>query len=104
MRPMYYLLSEDGKTATPTNDPHAFSKSRTNPKWKVDSTVIGDYRVSTVFLCMAHAYDGDPLLWETMIFCDDPDLDNWQDRYSTYDEAVAGHAAAVTLVQSKSAK
>jgi len=48
--------------------------------------------VSTVFLTMDHAWDrGTPVLFETMIFGGEHDGD--QDRYHTWDEAVAGHKA-----------
>jgi hypothetical protein len=50
-------------------------------------------RVSTVFLGLDHRFSGDgpPILFETMIFGGRHDQD--QDRYSTWEEAEAGHAA-----------
>jgi len=50
-------------------------------------------RVSTVFLGLDHRFGGDgpPILFETMIFGGRHDQD--QDRYSTWEEAEAGHAA-----------
>ena len=49
-------------------------------------------RVSTVFLGLDHRFgvDGPPILFETMIFGGPHDQD--QDRYSTWEEAEAGHA------------
>ena len=56
--------------------------------------------VSTVFLGLNHQWgDGPPLLFETMIF--GSDLDGYQERYSTWDEAVKGHDQAVKLLQSE---
>jgi|SRR6185503_9265685 len=58
---------------------------------------IGDVRVSTVFLGLDHQYgDGPPLLFETMVF--GGPLDGEMDRYSTWDEAAAGHVAMTVRV------
>jgi len=55
--------------------------------------------VSTVFLGLSHQFgDGPPLIFETMIF-GGPDDQEYQERYSTWEEAVAGHARAVALSQ-----
>lgn len=54
--------------------------------------------VSTVFLGLNHQFgDGPPLLFETMIFCGPED--GYQDRYSTYEEALAGHEKALQLAK-----
>ena len=54
--------------------------------------------VSTVFLGIDHNFgDGPPLLFETMIF--GGKYDNWQDRYATREEALAGHEAAIRMVE-----
>lgn len=50
--------------------------------------------VSTVFLGLDHSYiGGAPVLFETMIF--GGDLDEYQWRYSTWDEALKGHQEAI---------
>lgn len=55
-------------------------------------------RVSTVFLGLDHSFSGGPpLIFETMIF-GGPN-DGYQNRYSTWDEAVAGHKSAIELAQ-----
>ena len=63
---------------------------------------IGDYFLSTVFLGMDHGYGiGQPVLFETMVFAkndDFEDFEDYQDRYCTYEEAEAGHEAAVQWV------
>ena len=57
--------------------------------------------VSTVFIGLDHSFGGlKPLLFETMIF-GTGDEDEYQERYSTYEEAEAGHAKAVELAGGK---
>ena len=58
---------------------------------------IGDVEVSTVFLGFDHGISGPPLLFETMIFNGPRHLD--RDRYSTWQEAMDGHAAMVAEVR-----
>ena len=61
--------------------------------------VAPDIDVSTVFLGLNHQWGaGPPLLFETMVFQGDTSWD-WQERYTTWDEAVAGHAAMVLRVE-----
>jgi hypothetical protein len=57
--------------------------------------VTSEISVSTVFLGIDHRWhdDGPPLLFETMIFGGPLDKKMW--RYSSWDDAEAGHAAAV---------
>lgn len=59
----------------------------------------GGILVSTVFLAMDHNFagKGDPILWETMIFGGGPE--DYQERYSTREEALAGHARALALAR-----
>jgi len=57
---------------------------------------IDGKRVSTVFLGLNHQFgSGPPLLFETMVFPMGSSSDLYCDRYSTYDEAEAGHAKVV---------
>ena len=63
--------------------------------------------VSTVFLGLNHRYrdDGPPLVFETMVF--EMDADGSSDemwRYSSWDDAVAGHDATVVRVKARLAK
>jgi hypothetical protein len=63
--------------------------------------VIGDRPdcISTVFLGRDHSFgDGPPMVFETMLFTDD-DRNDFTWRYSTWDEAVAGHRAVVEAVR-----
>ena len=64
----------------------------------VEQTMIGDVRVSTVFLGINHNFGrGPPLLFETMIF--GGVHDGWQERCSTWVEAEAQHVSACAAVQ-----
>lgn len=58
----------------------------------------GDVRVSTVFLGLDHSFreSGPPILFETMAFIGHEAAG--QERYSTWEEAEAGHARWVAQV------
>lgn len=59
---------------------------------------VGGARISTVFLGIDHSHlTGEPSLFETMIF--GGEKDGYQERSSTYDEALKMHAEAVALVR-----
>ena len=60
---------------------------------------VGDVLVSTVFLGIDHGFtrQGPPILWETMIF--GGPHDQYQDRYCTQEEALAGHATALAIAK-----
>lgn len=65
---------------------------------------VQDYQVSTVFLVMDHSLNilemhSDPILWETMIFGYDDD--NYQERYTSYEAAMAGHQRAIDFLLGK---
>lgn len=67
--------------------------------YRVARTDLGDGReVSTVFLGLDHQWMPDlpPLIFETMVF---PECDICE-RYSTWDQAVAGHETVVREVLS----
>lgn len=69
---------------------------------RVAETEVGDFWVSTVFLGVDHNFceAGPPLLFETMVFrvSDGTPRTSSSWRYSTWEQAEAGHAAAVALV------
>lgn len=61
---------------------------------------VGDVEVSTVFLGLDHSHGrGAPMLFETMTFGGGPRTDEWCSRYSTWDEALAGHGEVVRAVR-----
>ena len=96
-----YILDENGN---PKPEPDLmvwaewFEKSQ--EKRRVALTKIGDKEVSTVFLGMDHSFGrGSLLLYETMVFGDE---DGIQERYSTKEEALAGHDKIVKQYDSNS--
>lgn len=73
---------------------------RTRKKSQVGLDQLESAVISTVFLGLDHNWRGGlPILFETMVFASVPehDVDQHMWRYSTWDEAVAGHKAAVRL-------
>lgn len=90
-----YILN--GKTPVECNDLMEWAKQMEGKNRIVEQSQLGDVKVSTVFLGLDHSFgDGEPLLFETMIF--GGEHDQYQDRYSTWDEAVEGHKKACKLV------
>lgn len=63
---------------------------------------VGKYEVSTVFLGLdhGHGFTREPLLFETMIF-GKGNLDNYQTRCATWDEAVEMHKEAIELINAE---
>jgi len=62
---------------------------------RVGDTNVGELRVSTVWLGLNHAFGpGPPLIFETMVFGLD-DGEELMFRYSTLEEAEAGHLRVV---------
>lgn len=58
--------------------------------------------LSTVFLCVNHAFTGGPpVAWETMLFPDParPGQDNYCERYTSELEARAGHVEAIAAYE-----
>ena len=95
---MWYKLDENNKPVKAI-DVHDYLK------WSNDGgitkTVAQDHIdtvfVSTVFLGLDHSWDSEiPVLWETMIF--GGEHDQYQDRYTSYEDALEGHKVALNLV------
>jgi hypothetical protein len=93
----YYKL--EGKTLVPTDLMTWAMNYDKGGNRVIGYTEFADgVYVSTVFLGMNHQYgDGPPLLFETMVF--GGEFDQEQERYSTYEEAEAGHARWVAAVK-----
>ena len=69
-----------------------WSKNHNNQH--VAFTKLSGAEISTVFLRMGYSFGGNaPALYETMIF--GGEHDNYQERYCTLEEAIAGHEKAV---------
>jgi hypothetical protein len=100
MRERWYVLR--GRRAVPVDDVLDAARALEDVDARqVGLDDLGAVQVSTVFLGLDHNWrDGPPLLFETMTFSDDvPALADRQDRYATWDEAVAGHARTVAVVR-----
>lgn len=85
-----YILDENG-------DPQAvdiltWGKMFETADRTVAVEMIGDWRVSTVFLGLDHNFSdtGPPILWETMVF-GLPDDEEIMDRYTSKVDALKGH-------------
>ncbi len=106
MMPDYYVLNTD-KSVHPVTLIE-WANFFENTDRHVRHTTIKKYntRISTVFLGLDHGYPQwsghtnkyRPVLFETMIFCDDPEYDNYMQRYSTWDEALEGHREVVRMI------
>ena len=93
---MYYLLNDD--RTTKQVPPMAWALGFETADRVVEKTNVGDAEVSTVFLGIDHQFgEGPPILFETMIFGGEHDEEMW--RYSTWDEAKAGHSHVVSLLE-----
>ncbi len=100
---LWYKL--DGHTPVPCDMMEGAGMMERNDDRRVAYTEFDDCRVSTVFLGIDHNYSGDgpPLLFETMVFPNNREgLENWADqycrRYSTWEEAEAGHYEVTTKI------
>jgi hypothetical protein len=94
----WYILDENNKPVKATFIMEAVDWMENNPERKVvKQEHIGDIFISTVFLGLDHAWDSDtPVLWETMIF--GGEHDQYQERYTSYEDALEGHEFALTLI------
>jgi hypothetical protein len=114
----YILGGDDGHTPMPCDDLVAWSRWFGRADRTVAYTQQGDVWVSTVFLGLDHGFGrkGPPVLFETMTFRgtttvdigarqrvipDASDGDREMERYSTWDDALAGHAAICRRVFGK---
>ena len=92
---MRYVLDEDGN---PRHEPdlHAWAQWIETADRHVAHYAHDDFEVSTVFLGLDHNFsgEGDPVLWETMIFEGPLDLSMW--RYRSREDAVVGHRTFVS--------
>lgn len=96
---MNYIL--EGKTPKPCDNLLKWARWFERADRVVQKTRVGRLEVSTVFLGTDHRFGGNgpPLLFETMIF--GGQHDEFQERYSTWEEAEAGHAMAVAIVSKR---
>lgn len=95
-----YAILENGEVKVITFDEYLarLKVNRGDDGWRIGFDTINDATVSTVFLGLNHAFrDDDPPLWfETMVF--GGALDGEQVRYTTIEEAKAGHEVMANRV------
>lgn len=90
-----YILEDH--TPVRCDDSLAWGRWHESAERHVADETIGEVRISTVFLGLDHQWGkGPPLLFETMIF--GGEHDEFQERCSTWDEAVEMHARAKRMV------
>lgn len=92
-----YIL-DDNNNPIPCNDLITWGRWPHNRQVRND--IVGDVRVSTVFLGLDYSFgesNEHPILWETMIF--GGEHDQYQERYSSLKMAIEGHEKALKLVQ-----
>lgn len=101
-RHVYYILNED-HLAVPC-ELLEWAQWFESADRRVAEDRIGAFRISTVFLGLDHAFgeQGDPVLFETMVFGPDGESAD-MDRYSTWSDAQAGHARIKSEVESRAA-
>jgi len=98
----YYMIDEQ-HNITSTDDINAFAamfgQQNKLRVVKQESFFNDTVKVSTVFLAIDHRFNsnqGDPILFETMIF--GGDHDQYQTRCCTYQQALRMHKKAVKLI------
>lgn len=104
MNRWYYILLPDHSVKEVTLEEWAGSMEWGNRHVGDDTIMHGEIpiRISTVFLWLDHRFgDGLPLLFETMIFGWPFDEDEYQERYTTWEEAEAWHQKAIQVAQLK---
>jgi hypothetical protein len=95
-----YIL--DGKKAVKADDLLSWAEWFEKSDRIVAKTDLPNgVKVSTVFLGLDHGFGGTPLLFETMIFGlpEGHEHADFQDRYTTWEEAEIGHKRAVDLIK-----
>lgn len=97
-RPMYYRLTSEHEVVPASRaEALALFESIAESR-RVALDQVGDARVSTVFLSLDHGFGGGPpLVFESMVFGGEHHEAQW--RYSTWQEAVDGHAAIVAALR-----
>lgn len=111
-RPMAYRLDEHGEPEPlDMSDPNRWGDADPfrDPRRQVARNDIDEYEVSTVFLVVDHGWQGEPVLWETMIFPrgwrDNASrrrvkdtAERYTERYTSREAAALGHARIVAAL------
>lgn len=94
-----YILDANGNPK-PEPDVRAWGEWVQKADRRIALDKFDGVKVSTVFLGLDHNFgSGEPLVFETMVF--GGPFDEECERYSTREQAIAGHAAMVAKVAPK---
>ena len=98
LAPSNHLFILKDKKPKPVTDLLEWGEWMEKNTRRVKETVVGEVRISTVFLGLNHGFSSavEPMLFETMIF--GGELDGFMNRYSTWVKAEEGHKNAVEKV------
>lgn len=98
----YYLLNDDHSVTT-TSDMKYWSEQFASIDRNVGKDTINGCFISTAFIGLDHEFSNDPdkppLIFETMVFSENPDFDGYQARCSTWKEALEIHENTVNQVK-----
>lgn len=100
---MFYVLDEKHEPVLEP-DMRKGSEFFGSQKRRVAQHEIGESFVSTVFLCIDHNHSrrGPPVLFETLV--EGGPLDGYQNRYTTWNDAVSGHMSTLQGIAEKLGK
>lgn len=103
MKPDKYVLV--GKVPKLEPDIISWMEWRHGADCTINMTQVGEMCVLTVFLGIDHAFDGGPpLLFETMIFARHGEIDAYQGRCTTWEQAEIQHANAVEAARASTTR
>ena len=111
----YYTFNDDGSVAKvyefeeyieALNREVAERKDSQDVVGRIGDDNVGPYRVSTVPLLIDHNFtdEGPPVLWETMIFGGGVTDEEYQERYTSVEDARDGHERAIELARQWASK
>ncbi len=96
---MYYILDEN-KQPVKTEDFKEWLNILNEDMRRVAFDEINDVTISTVFLGIDHGHGkGIPILWETMCFSTNQDYNDYQERYTSHEDALKGHQECVEAIK-----
>lgn len=96
----FYVLGDDGRTPVRCGDALELARAMGGDCPVVAQDMVGETTVSTAFLFLDHQWipGGPPQLFETMVCRGDR---RRVIRYSTWEEAEAGHAETCELLETR---
>jgi hypothetical protein len=113
-RPLHYMLNPDHSLRPAELLEWARWHEHSYEERSVGLTIVGPYRVSTMFLGLDHQFgDGPPMIFETCVFDSSASIEDSfcpgrfiehsevQDRCSTWDQAVEMHAQVVARLEAE---